>query len=144
MALYPDIQTKIRMELDRVIGHGQLPTLDDRSRLPYVNAAIKETMRWDPVVPLCLPHFTSKEDVSQGPSIPLNQQAFPLISSKGSAWLREQLFSRIFGQCYAAYIDSTACSLRFLGQSLGTTSAEYLPKNSHQNVFLTIVSKRQH
>jgi cytochrome P450 len=73
MALYPDIQAKIRVELDRVIGHGQLPTLDDRSRLPYVNAAIKETMRWDPVVPLCLPHFTSKEDVYQGPSIPLNE-----------------------------------------------------------------------
>ncbi|KAG1854622.1 cytochrome P450 [Suillus subluteus] len=60
------IRTKIRMELDRVVGHGQLPTLDDRSRLPYVNAAIKETMRWNPVVPLCLPHFTSKEDVYQG------------------------------------------------------------------------------
>lgn len=75
MALYPDIQTKIRMELDRVVGHGQLPTLDDRSRLPYVNVAIKETMRWNPVVPLSLPHFTSKEDVYQGSRNPLNRQA---------------------------------------------------------------------
>lgn len=79
MALYPDIQTKIRMELDRVIGHGQLPTLDDRSRLPYVNAAIKETMRWDPVVPLCLPHFTSKEDVYQGFRMAKGTIVFPNI-----------------------------------------------------------------
>jgi cytochrome P450 len=68
MALYPDIQTKIRMEIDHVVGHGERPTLDDRSRLPYVNAAIKETMRWNPVVPLCLPHYTSDEDIYEGQS----------------------------------------------------------------------------
>ncbi|KAG2125496.1 cytochrome P450 [Suillus clintonianus] len=79
MALYPDIQTKIRMELDRVVGHGQLPTLDDRSRLPYVNAAIKETLRWDPVVPLCLPHYTSKKDVYQGFHVPEDTIVFPNI-----------------------------------------------------------------
>ncbi|KAG2141130.1 cytochrome P450 [Suillus bovinus] len=81
MALYPDIQTKIRMELDRVVGHGQLPTLDDRSRLPYANAAIKETMRWNPVVPLCVPHFTSKEDVYQGFRVPKGTVVFPNIWS---------------------------------------------------------------
>lgn len=79
MALYPDIQTKIRMELDRVVGHGQLPTLDDRSRLPYVNAAIKETMRWNPVVPLCLPHFTSKEGVYQGFRVAKGTIVFPNV-----------------------------------------------------------------
>ncbi|KAG2107400.1 cytochrome P450 [Suillus discolor] len=79
MALYPDIQTKIRMELDHVVGHGQLPTLDDRSRLPYVNAAIKEIMRWNPVVPLSLPHFTSKEDVYQGFRVPKGTIVFPNV-----------------------------------------------------------------
>jgi cytochrome P450 len=79
MALYPDIQAKIRMELDRIVGHGQLATLDDRSRLPYVNATIKETFRWDPVVPLCLPHFTSEEDVYQGFRVPKGTIVFPNV-----------------------------------------------------------------
>ncbi|KAG1775164.1 cytochrome P450 [Suillus placidus] len=79
MALYPDIQTKIRTELDRVVGHGQLPTLDDRSRLPYVNAAIKETMRWNPVAPLGLPHFTIEEDVYQGFRVAKGTIVFPNI-----------------------------------------------------------------
>ncbi|KAG1894478.1 cytochrome P450 [Suillus fuscotomentosus] len=81
IALYPDIQTKIRMELDRVVGHRQLPTLDDRSRLPYVNAAIKEMMRWNPVVPLSLPRFKSKEDVYQGFRVPKGTIVFPNIWS---------------------------------------------------------------
>ncbi|OAX34008.1 cytochrome P450 [Rhizopogon vinicolor AM-OR11-026] len=79
MALYPDVQKKIRMELDRIIGHSELPTSDDRSRLPYVNAAIKETLRWNPVVPLCLPHYTSDEDIHQGFRVPKGTIVLPNI-----------------------------------------------------------------
>ncbi|KAJ8585094.1 cytochrome P450 [Rhizopogon salebrosus TDB-379] len=79
MALYPDVQIRIRMEIDHVVGHGECPTLDDRSRLPYVNAAIKETMRWNPVVPLCLPHYTSDEDIYEGFRVPKGTIVFPNI-----------------------------------------------------------------
>ncbi|KAG1718955.1 cytochrome P450 [Suillus lakei] len=79
MTLYPDVQTKIRMELDRVVGHGQLPTIDYRSRLPYVNATIKETMRWNPAVPLCLPHYTSQENRYHGFHVPKGTIVLPNI-----------------------------------------------------------------
>jgi len=68
MALYPDIQTRIRTELDRIVGCGELPTVDVRSHLPYVNAVIKETMRWNPMAPLNLPHYTTDEDTYKGQS----------------------------------------------------------------------------
>ncbi|KAG2107390.1 cytochrome P450 [Suillus discolor] len=78
-SMYGGELKSLTMELDRVVGHGQLPTLDDRSRLPYMNAVIKETMRWNPVVPLSLPHFTSKEDVYQGLRVPKGTIVFPNI-----------------------------------------------------------------
>ncbi|KAL0066106.1 hypothetical protein AAF712_006938 [Marasmius tenuissimus] len=39
-------------EIDTVVGSGSLPDFDDRDKLPFVNALIAETLRWNPVVPL--------------------------------------------------------------------------------------------
>lgn len=52
MAKYPEIQKRAQAELDAVIGPHRLPEFSDRPSLPYVNALIKETMRWQLVVPL--------------------------------------------------------------------------------------------
>lgn len=47
---YPDWQKKIQHEIDAVIGD-RLPSFDDSPHLPTVRAAIKETLRWRPIVP---------------------------------------------------------------------------------------------
>jgi cytochrome P450 len=52
MVLHPEICAKAQAELDGVIGKERLPVLEDRESLPYLNAILKETMRWYPVVPL--------------------------------------------------------------------------------------------
>ncbi|KAJ3552582.1 hypothetical protein NM688_g4079 [Phlebia brevispora] len=52
MALHPEYQKSAQEEIDRVVGKDQLPRISDRDRLPYVNAVIKETMRWHPALPL--------------------------------------------------------------------------------------------
>ena len=52
MLLYPDIQKKAQDELGSVIGRDRLPTFDDRSRLPFIDAVCKETLRWQPLAPL--------------------------------------------------------------------------------------------
>ena len=48
----PEIQKRAQEELDTVIGKERLPTLDDRPRLPFVNAVCKEVTRWRPAGPL--------------------------------------------------------------------------------------------
>jgi Cytochrome P450 len=45
MVLYPDVQRKAQRELDEVIGADELPTFEDRERLPYLNALCKEIQR---------------------------------------------------------------------------------------------------
>ena len=52
MATYPEKQRLAQAELDSVIGPHRLPTFDDMPDLPYVNAVLKECLRWRPVVPL--------------------------------------------------------------------------------------------
>jgi len=52
MIVYPDVQRKCQAELDRVIGRSHMPTLDDRDRLPYIRATLRETLRWRAVAPV--------------------------------------------------------------------------------------------
>ena len=48
---YPEWQTKIQKEVDQVVGDQRTPSFDDWPALPTVRAAMKETLRWRPVVP---------------------------------------------------------------------------------------------
>ncbi len=52
LALFPEVQRRAQTELDIVIGRDQLPTFDDRPRLPYIEALCKELMRWNMVTPI--------------------------------------------------------------------------------------------
>jgi hypothetical protein len=53
MLLHPEVQRKAQEEVDRVIGNDRFPTLADQPNLPYVEAVVKEVLRWGPVAPLC-------------------------------------------------------------------------------------------
>ena len=52
MAIYPEVQKKAQAEIDAVVGPHRLPDFEDRPSLPYINAIIKESMRWHLVLPL--------------------------------------------------------------------------------------------
>lgn len=46
MILHPDVQKRAHDELDSVTGNKRLPSFDDRLRLPYLEAIMKEVIRW--------------------------------------------------------------------------------------------------
>jgi cytochrome P450 len=48
MVNYPEVQAKVRAELDSVLGK-RSPTLEDEERLSYLCATLKEVMRLYPV-----------------------------------------------------------------------------------------------
>ena len=52
MTLHPAVQLKAQSELDRIVGRNRLPEFSDRPHLPYIEAILKEVLRWKPLVPL--------------------------------------------------------------------------------------------
>ena len=72
MASHPDVQKKAQAELDIVVRPHRLPEIDDRDALPYMNAILKETMRWHTAVPLGVPHTSTADDEYNGYFIPKN------------------------------------------------------------------------
>jgi cytochrome P450 len=73
MATNPVFQTKAQEEIDSVVGTHRLPEFADRPSLPYVEAIYREVMRWNPVLPLGLPHATTTDDVYDGYFVPKGQ-----------------------------------------------------------------------
>ncbi|TDL29033.1 cytochrome P450 [Rickenella mellea] len=74
LLMYPDVQTRGQEELDCVVGNGRLPTFDDRGNLPYIEGIVKEALRWNPVLPLTIPHRLMKDDFYNGYFIPEGTQ----------------------------------------------------------------------
>lgn len=70
MTLHPDIQKQAQSELDSITGRDRLPSFEDRSQLPYIDAIRKEILRTHPPVPLSLPHCTTRADIQDEYYIP--------------------------------------------------------------------------
>ena len=98
MALYPDVQKKAQAEIDAVVGSNRLPDFHDRPSLPYINAVVKESSRWNLVTPLgrlfpivivatiltsfeAIPHMSTIDDEYNGFYIPKGTIVI------GNAWL---------------------------------------------------------
>ena len=71
MCVFPEVQKKAQKELDEVIGHDRSPDWADEASLPYIDAIIKETLRWRSVTILGgIPHAPIRDDVYNGYHIP--------------------------------------------------------------------------
>ncbi|KAL4902171.1 hypothetical protein BDW74DRAFT_158711 [Aspergillus multicolor] len=79
MALYPDVQKKAQEELDAIIGTSNVPCFNDRPHLSYIEAIVKETLRWHPVGPMCIPHTCTEENIYNGYRIPKGAIVMPNI-----------------------------------------------------------------
>ncbi|CAO2182519.1 unnamed protein product [Urochloa humidicola] len=67
---HPEIQQKLRQELDTVLGPGHQVTEPDTHRLPYLQAVIKETLRLRMAIPLLVPHMNLHDAKLGGYDIP--------------------------------------------------------------------------
>ncbi|KAI0330487.1 cytochrome P450, partial [Cubamyces sp. BRFM 1775] len=79
MVLYPEVQAKARAELDAIVGADRLPDYSDRDQLVYVNAILKESLRWHNTFPISLSHGTIQDDELRGFFIPAGTAVIPNI-----------------------------------------------------------------
>ncbi|XP_039086148.1 cytochrome P450 2C41-like isoform X1 [Hyaena hyaena] len=58
---YPEVTAKVQEEIDCVIGRHRRPCMQDRSRMPYMNAVLHEIQRYIDLVPVNLPHAVTHD-----------------------------------------------------------------------------------
>ena len=67
---HPEVLARLQTELDAVLPRDRLPSMDDKAKLPYMEATILEIMRIRTVVPLGVPHLTLCDTELSGYKIP--------------------------------------------------------------------------
>lgn len=70
MLLYPKVMKAAQVELDGVLGPDTFPDFTHKERLPYIDALIKEVLRWRPVSAGGIPHAVIQDDEYMGYRIP--------------------------------------------------------------------------
>ncbi|XP_072217957.1 cytochrome P450 2K1-like [Leuresthes tenuis] len=80
MAKYPKIQKQVQEELRRVIADRQVQVAD-RKNLPFTDAVIHETLRLTSIIPMSLPHKTSRDITFYGHFIGKGTTVYPLLTS---------------------------------------------------------------
>ena len=137
MAMYPEVLRKAQAEIDTVVGVSRLPDFNDRPHLPYVNAIIKETMRWKMVLPIGkrffnvvlqlfimagFAHMATEDDEYDGYFIPKGTAVI------GASWY-------VFRRCVKLHFIQKLC----IGQFCTIPKYSRPPKNSSQSAILKTV-----
>ncbi len=107
MSLYPEVQKRAQAELDVVIGPNRFPDFEDRDMLVYVNALVREALRWQTVLPFALPHRTIEDDEFHGHFIPAGTTLFPNVW-----YICQCLFHVEFPESFAGPVCMTPTSIR--------------------------------
>ncbi|XP_047413651.1 steroid 21-hydroxylase isoform X2 [Sciurus carolinensis] len=95
---HPEIQQRLQKELDLQLGPGASSSqilYKDRMRLPLLNATIAEVLRLRPVVPLALPHRTTRASSIFGYDIPEDTVVIPNLQGANldeMVWERPEEF----------------------------------------------------
>lgn len=77
MVQNPHVQAKAQAEIDALLHGARLPHFNDFDSLPYLNAIVKECLRWNPVVPLAFPHRLEEDDIYNDYHLPAGAIVLP-------------------------------------------------------------------
>lgn len=70
MMKHPEAMKKAQKETDDVVGRSRMPSCNDHSNMPYIEACITETQRLGNIAPIALPHLASETCDFNGYTIP--------------------------------------------------------------------------
>lgn len=79
-SVFPEVQQKVQMEIDNVIGQ-RCPGIKDRGKMPYTEATILEVLRMCTIAPLGIPHATTNDVMLRDFFIPKGTVVFANLYS---------------------------------------------------------------
>ncbi|KAJ8792743.1 hypothetical protein J1605_019563 [Eschrichtius robustus] len=80
MGKHPSVQGRVQEELDRVLGPGRPPRLEDQRSLPYTNTVLHEVQHFITLLPH-VPRCTASDTQLGGYLLPKGTPVVPLLSS---------------------------------------------------------------
>ncbi|XP_023247202.1 probable cytochrome P450 303a1 [Copidosoma floridanum] len=88
LVLNQEVQRRAQREIDAVIGRDRLPSLNDRPRMPYVNAIVLESVRMFMGRTMNIPHRALKDTHVMGYRIPKDSMLLVNFNSilMGKVW----------------------------------------------------------
>ncbi|XP_051885538.1 vitamin D 25-hydroxylase isoform X2 [Pristis pectinata] len=102
MALYPNIQEKVHQEIDTIVGKNQIPSLENKSQMPYTEAVLHEVLRYCNIAPLGIFRATTKNTVVRGYSIP---KGTTVITNLYSVHFDEKYWNTPYLFCPERFLD---------------------------------------
>nr|ASF57891.1 cinnamate 4-hydroxylase [Boehmeria nivea] len=122
---HPEIQRKLRNELDTVLGPGVQITEPDMHKLPYLQAVIKETLRLRMAIPLLVPHMNLHDAKLGGYDIPAESKILVnawWLANNPANWKKPEEFrpERFFEE--EAKVEANGNDFRYLPFGVGRRS----------------------
>ncbi len=78
---YPDVQEKCFQEIKENIGLNRLPSMKDKTSLPYLEATIMEVLRFGMIAPTTVPHTVSRDVEFKGYMLRKGVIIMPVLAS---------------------------------------------------------------
>ncbi|XP_026544424.1 cytochrome P450 2C23-like [Notechis scutatus] len=78
LARFPNVQAKAQEEIDDVVGANRSPSIEDRMKLPYINAFVHEILRSPQASNENFPRMTTQDMNFRGHFIPQGTAVLPL------------------------------------------------------------------
>ncbi|XP_020597702.1 geraniol 8-hydroxylase-like isoform X2 [Phalaenopsis equestris] len=120
----PELMARARDEIATVIGLEREVEESDISRLPFLQAVLKETLRFHPPAPLLVPHKTEERTEINGYTVPKNSQVLVNVWAIGRD---EQVWEN--PDCFMPERFAGGCEIDFRGHHF-----ELLPFGSGRRI----------
>ncbi|KAH0938954.1 hypothetical protein HID58_006415 [Brassica napus] len=120
----PKLMKRAQQELDEVVGKEHIVEESHITRLPYILAIMKETLRLHPTIPLLVPHRPTETAVVGGYTVPKDTKVFINVWSiqrDPNVWENPTEF------CPERFLDNKSCD--FSG-----TDYSFLPFGSGRRI----------
>ncbi|KAH7720059.1 Protein CYP-14A3 [Aphelenchoides avenae] len=87
---HPDVQRKAQEEIDQVVGSERLPSVADKSNLPYLGAVIQEILRYSNAA-VFEPHRCISDQTIKGLMVPKDAIVLPQFSNVNAKLTQDPL-----------------------------------------------------
>lgn len=122
---HPNVQKKLRDEMDAILGPGVQITEPDTHKLPYLHAVIKETLRLRMAIPLLVPHMNLHDAKLGGFDIPAESKVLVnawFLANNPKYWNKPEEFRPERFLEEEAKVDANGNDFKYLPFGVGRRS----------------------